>query len=568
MLTALSLRDVVLIDRLDITFGPGLGVLTGETGAGKSILLDGLGLALGARGDAALVAREAAEASAAASFSPPADHPVRALLAEQGIEAGDEVLLRRVLSRDGRSRAFINDQPVGVGLLRRAGAALVEIQSQNAQIGLAEPSIQRALLDGFGADPNLLSAVSLAFADWRASVRAAEEEEAGRARTEQNVEWLAHAVQELDALAPGPDEEVRLVAERQALQQGERRAAALALALAELVPRDRPGAPPAAAVRAAVRALSRLTPPAAEPLAALDRAEEALLEAELLLERLAETAAGDPRRLEEAETRLFALRAAARKHGVAVSELPDLRARLHEELAVIEDGAASAAARAREAASARATYIEAASRLAASRAEAARRLEAEVARELPPLRLDKARFCCRLAPLAESDWGPEGTEVVSFLLAANPGQEPAALARAASGGELARLMLALKVVLVSARNPGTLIFDEVDAGIGGAAAAAVGARLARIAEQMQVLVVTHSPQVAVHGSAHFRIVKEEAGGRSATRVAALEGMPRQEEIARMLAGATVTDAARAAAASLLADPGHAAPRRRRAQAGV
>ena len=568
MLTGLSLRDVVLIDRLDIAFGPGLGVLTGETGAGKSILLDGLGLALGARADATLVAQAASEAGATACFSVPTDHPVRLLLAEHGIGAEDEILLRRILSRDGRSRAFINDQPVSVGLLRQAGTALVEIQSQNAQIGLAEPSVQRGLLDNFGIDPDLLSCMSTAFAAWRASARAAEEALAERAQTEENARWLEHVVQELDALAPEPDEEERLVAERQALQQGERRAEAFALALAELAPRDRAGAPPAAAVRAAARALSRLSPPPAEPLTALERAEEALLEAESLLERLAETAAGDPSRLEQAETRLFALRAAARKHGVAMAELPDLRARLHAELAAIENGAAAAANRAREAAAARSAYVALAGRLTACRAEAARRLEEAVARELPPLRLEKARFHCRLTALDESDWGPEGAEAVSFLLAANPGQEPAQLARAASGGELARLMLALKVVLVSARNPGTLIFDEVDAGIGGAAAASVGERLARIAERMQVLVVTHSPQVAVHGSEHFRITKEAARGRVTTRLAKLDGALRQEEIARMLAGATVTDAARAAAASLLADPRHPPVRRRKAQAGA
>ncbi|HWA78706.1 MAG TPA: DNA repair protein RecN [Acetobacteraceae bacterium] len=561
MLTALSLRDVVLIDRQDIAFGPGLSVLTGETGAGKSILLDGLGLALGTRADAGLVARHAAEASAVACFAPPSDHPVRALLAEQGIGAEDEILLRRVLSRDGRSRGFINDQPVGVGLLRRVGAALVEIQSQNAQIGLADPPVQRALLDAFGVDPQLTGAVSTAFSAWRTAARAAEQAALGRERTEQNAQWLAHVIQELEALAPEPDEEERLAIERQRLQEGERRAEALAAALAELAPRGRSGPSPAAAVRAAIRALSRLAPPLAEPVAALERAEEALDEAASLLARLTETEAGDPKRLERAETRLFALRAAARKHGVSVAELPELCARLKSEFAAIEDEAAAAEARARDAASARESYVEATGRLAAARREAARQLEAALARELPPLRLEKARFHCRLEALAERDWGPEGTEAVSFLLAANPGQEPMPLARAASGGELARLMLALKVVVMGARNPGTLVFDEVDAGIGGATAAAVGERLARIAERVQVLVVTHSPQVAVHGRQHFRITKEALRGRTTTRVTELDGSLRQEEIARMLAGATVTDAARAAAASLLAGPQPAARRR-------
>ncbi len=567
MLTALCLRDVVLIDRLDIAFGPGLGVLTGETGAGKSILLDGLGLALGARAEAALVARDAAEATAVACFAPPPDHPVRGLLAEQGIDGDDEVLLRRILARDGRSRAFINDHPVSVGLLRRAGIALVEMQSQNAQIGLADPSVQRALLDGFAVDPKMSGAVDATYSAWRMAARAAAEAVAAGKRTERNAEWLAHVVQELDALAPGPDEEPRLVAQRQTLQEGERRAEALAASLAELAPRGRSGSSPAAAVRAASRALSRLVPPMTEALAALERAEEALGEAETLLERLAGVEMDDPGRLEQAETRLFALRAAARKHAVTVSELPELHARLNGELAAIENGAAAAAVCTRRAEAARSAYVEAASRLAAARAEGAKRLEAALASELPPLRLEKARFHCRLTPLPESEWGPEGSDAVSFLLAANPGQEPAPLARAASGGERARLMLALKVVLVGARNPGTLIFDEVDAGIGGAAAAAVGERLARIAERVQVLVVTHSPQVAVHGRQHFRITKEVARGRTTTRVAELDGLLRQEEIARMLAGATVTDAARAAAASLLAGPRPVSASNRRLRAG-
>jgi DNA repair protein RecN (Recombination protein N) len=551
MLTALCLRNVVLIDRLDIALGPGLSVLTGETGAGKSILLDGLGLALGDRTDASLVARDAPEASAAACFAPPPDHPVRGLLGEQGIRVDEEVLLRRVVARDGRSRAFINDQPVSVGLLRRVGVGLVEMQSQNAQIGLADPTVQRTLLDDFGVDLELSRAVNTTYSAWRTAVRFAEDANAAREQTKQNAEWLAHVVQELDVLAPGPDEEERLVDERRALQERERRAEALAASLAELVPRGRSGSSPSATVRAAARALSRLVPPVTEVLAVLERAEEALGEAETLLEHLARVETDDPRRLEQAETRLFALRAVARKHGVAVSELHDLHLRLNGELAAIQSGVAMADASARRAEMARGAYLESASRLAAARAEGAAHLEAALASELPPLRLEKARFHCRLTPLPEPEWGAEGTEAVSFLLAANPGQEPAPLGRAASGGELARLMLALKVVLVAARNPGTLVFDEVDAGIGGAAAASVGERLARIADRVQVLVVTHSPQVAVHGSQHFRITKEVAGGRTVTRVAELSGSLRQEEIARMLAGATVTDAARAAAASLL-----------------
>ena len=571
MLTALSLRGVVLIDRLDLEFGPGLTVLTGETGAGKSILLDGLGLALGARAESGLLAAGAAEASAIATFAPPPEHPVRAVLAEHGLVANEELLLRRVLASDGRSRAFIDDQPVGVGLLRRTGAALVEMQGQHEQLGLVEPAIQRTLLDAYAVDPTLPAAVALAWAAWRAATRTAEEAGVAAEQAARDADWLSHAVRELDALAPETGEEDRLAAARHALQQDERRAEALVAAFAEIAPRDRRSPSPAAAVRAAARALARLAPPtadlprpdetAAEALAALERALEALTEAEALLDRLRDRLAADPHRLEQAEARLFALRAAARKHHVSVAELPGLRARLRAELAEIGDRGADAVVRAREAAAARRTYLEASARLAGARAQAGAALEAALARELPPLRLEKARFCCRLSPLAEEAWGPQGTEAVSFLLAANPGQEPAPLARAASGGELARLMLALKVVLVGTRNLGTLIFDEVDAGIGGAAAAAVGERLARIALETQVLVITHSPQVAVHGRQHVRITKETVRGRIAIRATPLGAAARQEEIARMLAGATVTDEARAAASSLLASPRLPARRR-------
>ncbi|MGH7102750.1 MAG: DNA repair protein RecN, partial [Acetobacteraceae bacterium] len=336
-------------------------------------------------------------------------------------------------------------------------------------------------------------------------------------------------------------------------------AEAIAAALSELAPRERRAPAPAASVRAAARALGRLSAApsgkAGDALAALERAEEALTEALSLLEECAAGISGDPGHLERAEARLFALRAAARKYHATVGELPEVTARLAGEQAAIEDRTALVALRAREMAACRILYAEAAERLGEARRAAARGLEERLAEELPPLKLEKARFECRVASLAEVAWGPHGKDAVAFLLAANPGQEPAPLARAASGGELARLMLALKVVLAGTRNPATLIFDEIDAGISGAAAAAVGERLARIARETQVLVVTHSPQVAVHGDAHVRITKGTAKGRSATRAAMLGTAERQEEIARMLAGARVTDAARAAAESLLTAPG-------------
>jgi DNA repair protein RecN (Recombination protein N) len=559
MLTTLSIRDVVLIERLDLPFGRGLTVLTGETGAGKSILLDSLGLALGARADAGLVRAGAEQASVTACFALSAAHPLVVLLVEQGLEAEDEVVLRRVLTRDGRSRAFINDQPVGLALLRRAAALLVEVQGQHEQIGLADAASHAGLLDAFGVPRPLRDATAAAWRAWREAVAALETARQAIAAAKRDEDWLRHAVDELAGLAPQPDEEDRLAQERQRLQQGERHAEAVATALAELAPRDRRSPAPAAAMRAACRALQRLvTPaqpdaanPAAPALAALERAEEALAEAESFLTRLAHEAEADPRLLEQAEERLFALRAAARKHAVTVTELPELLDTLCARLAALETGAAEVVALEHSVGQAQEAYSRSAAALGAARRSAAARLDRAVAKELPPLRLDKARFQVDVAGLEERDWGPSGTESVRFLIATNPGQALGPLGRIASGGELSRLMLALKVVLSSGSPAPTLVFDEVDADVGGATAAAVGERLARVAERLQVLVVTHSPQVAARGGAHLLVSKLASRGQTATRVEPLTWPARREEIARMLAGETVTEAARAAADDLL-----------------
>ncbi|MBV9749494.1 MAG: DNA repair protein RecN [Acetobacteraceae bacterium] len=559
MLTALSIRDVVLIDRLDLVFGAGLTVLTGETGAGKSILLDSLGLALGARADSGLVRTGAEQASVSANFSPPRGHPVLGLLSEHGLQTEDEVVLRRVLGRDGRSRAFVNDQPVGVALLRRVASLLVEVQGQHEQIGLADPASHAGLLDAFGVAKPLIEATSTAWRTWREAVAKLEAAKAAVVEAERDEAWLRHAVDELAGLAPQPDEEERLARERHRLQQGERRAEAITAALAELAPHDRRTTAPAAALRAAARALQRLVTPVqpdaanpAEPaLIALERAEEALAEAESFLTRLAGEADGDPRLLEQAEERLFALRAVARKHAVAVAELPALLDTLSARLAALETGAAHVVALEQTVRQAREAYVQTAATLGAARRTAAARLDRAVAKELPPLRLEKARFRAEVAVLDEADWGPSGTDTVRFLIATNPGQELGPLGRIASGGELSRLMLALKVVLSSGSAVPTLVFDEVDADVGGATAAAVGERLARVAERVQVLVVTHSPQVAARGGAHLLVSKQIGRGRTATRVQPLDATARREEIARMLAGETVTDAARAAAEDLL-----------------
>jgi len=559
VLTALSIRDVVLIERLDLAFDAGLTVLTGETGAGKSILLDSLGLALGARAESGLVRASAEQASVTACFFPPDGHPVVSVLAEQGWEAEDEVVLRRIVLKDGRSRAFINDHPVGVGLLRRIGALLVEVQGQHEQMSLADPASHAGLLDAFGVPMALRSAVSDAWRIWHDALVRLENAREAIAAAARDEEWLRHAFAELATLAPRVGEEEALARERLRLQQNERRAEAIASALAELTPRDRRGAGPAASLRAASRALQRLAPsgdavgdnPAGPALAALERAEEALAEAETLLSRLIADADVDPRLLEQSEERLFALRASARKHSVQVPDLPVLLDTLSARLAALETGAAEISELEQAARAGRERYLAAAAALSVSRGAAAGKLQKAVGKELPPLRLDKARFFAEVGVLPEAGWGPNGMDQVRFLIATNPGQEPGPLARVASGGELSRLMLAMKVVLSAGSAVPTLVFDEVDSGVGGATAAAVGERLARVAEGLQVLVVTHSPQVAARGAAHLRVAKAASRDRTATTVERLTPDERREEIARMLAGETISDAARAAADDLL-----------------
>jgi DNA repair protein RecN (Recombination protein N) len=559
MLTALTIRDVVLIDRLDLTFGPGLTVLTGETGAGKSILLDSLGLALGGRAEAGLVRTGAAQASVTASFVTPTGHPLTPLLTEQGIAAEDEVVFRRVLSKDGRSRAFINDQPVGVALMRHAASLLVEAHGQHEQIGLADPASHLVLLDSFGVPQPLRKGMAIAWHRWRDAIAALEAAQTAIATAKRDEEWLRHAVDELALLAPAAEEEERLARERQHLQQDRRRAEAVASALAELAPRDRRNPSPSAALGAARRCLGRLVSPSSSEtehpaglaLAAIERAEEALAEAESLLTRLAAEPEADPSRLERAEERLFALRAAARKHAVAVADLPGLLETLGARLAALDKGTLEVATLEQAVSRARQAFLDAGTALGAARRSAATRLDRAVARELPPLRLARARFRADVRACDEREWGPMGTEAVRFLIATNPGQDFGPLGRIASGGELSRLMLALKVVLSSASSVPTLVFDEVDAEIGGATAAAVGERLTRVAKRVQVLVVTHSPQVAARGSAHLLVSKQTARGRTATRVDPLDAPARREEIARMLAGEMITEAARAAADDLL-----------------
>ncbi len=553
MLLGLTIREIVLIDRLELAFRPGLCVLTGETGAGKSILLDALGLALGKRADAGLVRDGADEAAVTAEFTVGRNHPACAILREAGIDGDSEtIVLRRLLRKDGRSRAFLNDEPVSIGLMRLVGDSLVEIQGQFEQRGLLDPANHCTILDAFADHDAAVTTLANEWQNWRrAGLR---EEEAARlvAAGRQEEDLLRHHLAELDALAPEAGEEDRLACRRTLLQNGERLAETLAEATSELDGASGAQAALARATRRLERARERAQGLFDEALAAAERAANETAEALAVLEAVARDLELDPHELESVEERLFALRAAARKHQVAVADLPDLRASLAARITAIEAADDNAERLARATAAARAEFAAAAARVTHARAEAAARLDGGVAAELKPLRLDKARFRTVLAQLAEPDWGEHGCERVHFEVSTIPGAPFGPLARIASGGELSRFMLALRLVLAGTSSVPTLIFDEVDSGIGGAVASAVGERLQRLGASLQVLVVTHSPQVAARGAHHWRVAKQLSEHRTLTLVEELDRDTRQEEIARMLSGRTVTAEARAAAASLIA----------------
>ena len=556
MLVSLSIRDFVLIEKLDLTFargpGHGLGALTGETGAGKSILIDALGLALGARADSGAVRRGAAQASVAAAFDLAKDHAAHAILAEQGLDAEDVLTLRRTVAADGRGRAFVNDQPASVALLRRLGETLAEIQGQMEQHGLLDVATHRASLDAFAGLEKQAEAVRAAWREWRAAERARAEAEEAVIASRRDEDFLRHAVKELETLAPKADDEETLAAERQMLRAGSAIGEAVAQALAEL----QHGRSAVGALRTAHRLVERTVDKAAgrlDPaLAALDRALSEATEAEAQLETARDALEFDPGRLEKIEERLFALRAAARKHGVTVAELAPLAEKMAAQLAALDDGEAGLAKLAAAAKAARAAYVAAAEAQAAARRKGAARLDKAVAAELGPLKLEKAKFVTELVPLPEADWSEAGSDRVQFTVATNPGAPPAPIAKIASGGELSRFLLALKVCLAKVGEAATIVFDEVDSGIGGATAAAVGERLKRLAREVQVLVVTHSPQVAAVADRHWLIRKTTTRTTASTDVVALDARGRREEIARMLAGAEVTAEARAAADRLLA----------------
>jgi DNA repair protein RecN (Recombination protein N) len=553
MLTGLSIRDIVLIDRLDLEFQPALTALTGETGAGKSILLDALGLALGARADPGLVRAGAEQAVIAATFELAPGHPLRTRLADQGIEAEGAVILRRTLARDGRSRAFVNDQPVAAGLLREIGGTLVEVQGQFEQRGLVDAATHRALLDAFGGSAlwESAAAVEAAYKRWRKLETQKQAAAEAGARADADEAFLRHAVGEIDAFDPKPEEEESLARDRTLLMNREKLVQALGEALTQLAGERAAEHGVAAARRALDRAAAQSGGRLDAPLAALDRAAAELADAIARLQALGADDDLDPARLEKIEERLFALKALARKHRIEVKDLPRLRQDLAQRLAAIDDRAGAVERLTKDAAAARAAYLAAAEQLSALRRAAAAKLDKAVAAELPPLKLERAAFGTVVARAEEPDWSAHGIDRVRFEAATNPDQPPGPLNKIASGGELSRFMLALKVVLAKADPVPTLVFDEVDSGIGGATADAVGERLARLAKDVQILVVTHSPQVAARAQQQMRVTKAAARGATVTRVDALAAVDRREEIARMLSGAAITDEARAAAGRLI-----------------
>ena len=551
MLTRLAIRNIVLIEALDLDFGRGLGVLTGETGAGKSILLDSLGLVLGNRADSGLVRAGEPKASVSASFEFAAlpDAIATALDdADIEMEEGEPLIIRRQLKADGGSKAFINDQPVGVALLREIAGALVELHGQHDDRGLVNPRGHRALLDRFAGAGT--AKVEQAWARWRATEdRLAEARNAlEQAKLDQDL-LLAHLA-ELTALEPQAGEEARLAEARADMQKGER----LSGDLEELRHLWEGSDSPLASLRVAARKLDRIAPEhplLAEALAALDRAVIEAGEAEEKLEAAAGALEHDPAALEAAETRLFELRALARKHRCEVDELPEVMRAMRGQLDSIEGGEAELDALEAAAEEAGNRYRAEAEALHATRVASAMRLDEAVARELAPLKLDAARFHTAVADMPEERWGPQGMDSVEFLIATNPGADFAPLNKIASGGELSRFILALKVALAEQGGAATVIFDEIDRGVGGAVASAIGERLARLAADGQLLAVTHSPQVAARGRTHYMIAKSSDGTVTRTSVALLDEAGRQEEIARMLSGAEVTPEARAQADRLL-----------------
>lgn len=569
MLAALSIRDIVLIEKLDLTLSEGLTVLTGETGAGKSILLDAVSLALGGRGDGTLVRHGQPKGQVTLTFDLPADHPAHALLAAAELPDEGPLVIRRIQMADGRTRASINEESVSVQSLRLIGASLVELHGQHDDRALVDPASHRALLDAFGGLSAQAATVGELWRAWRAALAAARDERVRLDAAAREADFTRHAVEELTALGPAPGEEATLSERRTGMMRAEK----IAGDLSEALDAVSGGGSPVPSLAAAVRRLERraadaqaLVRPAVE---AIDQALDALETARAHLEAALSDAAFEPAELERIEERLFALRAAARKYGVSVDDLPAQAERFAAELERLDRSAATLARLEQVVGQAESAYRAAAETLSRARAATAAALDAAVSAELPPLKLERAAFITRVTGNADAA-GPDGYDTVEFWVRTNPGTRPGPLMKVASGGELSRFLLALKVVLADRGSAPTLIFDEIDTGVGGAVADAIGQRLGRLASRVQVLCVTHAPQVAARARHHLLIAKTagtpaagspgadasaaEAGGHEApvtTRVAPLTAASRREEIARMLAGATVTAEARAAADRLL-----------------
>ena len=554
MLVALSIRDIVLIEKLNIGFAEGLTVLTGETGAGKSIVLDSLSLALGGRGDAGLVRNGVAKGQVTAAFDPPADHPARAVLAENDIEIDGDLILRRVQSADGRTRAFINDEPVGVALMKRVGATLVEIHGQHDDRALVDPAAHRALLDAFGGLEPEVERVASVYEAVRAADAALKSHTARIEAARREGDYLRSSVEELEVLAPQAGEEAELAERRQMMMQAEKIAADLNDAYETIGGQ----ASPVPSIASVLRRLERKSAEAPGLLEgvvdALAAAVDALEDGRAGLEAAIAASDYDPRVLEQTEERLFALRGAARKFRVPVEELSQLCQQMAADLADLDAGEEKLERLQADCAEARAAYDAAARDLSEKRKSTAVALEKAVDGELPALKLERAHFSVAIDS-DEATRAPEGIDIVEFWVQTNPGTKPGPMLKVASGGELARFLLALKVSLADKGSAPTLIFDEIDTGVGGAVAEAIGVRLGRLAERVQVITVTHAPQVAARAVGHLRVAKEEAGPDSvATRLDVLDDAERHEEIARMLSGKTVTDEARAAAKRLITHP--------------
>jgi len=552
MLVQLSIRDIVLIERLDIEFAPGLSVLTGETGAGKSILLDALSLALGGRGDASLVRHGSAQGQVTAVFDVPMDHPARRLIADNAIEDEGDILLRRVQNADGRSRVFVNDRPASVALMRDIGRALVEIHGQHDERALVDAVAHRGVLDQFGGHGGELAATARAFSAWRHAEQELARHRARVAAAAREADYLRASVEELRKLDPREGEETELAGIRSRMMKAEKIAADIGEAQEVFSGNQSPVPVLASLLRRLERKAQEVPGMLDEVVKSLDEALISLDAAQTGIDAAMRASEYDPRVLEQTEERLFALRAAARKHNVAVDSLPALRDRMTADLADLDAGEERLGGLEKAAVETRTAYDGAAARLSALRLEAAEALAGAVMAELPALKLERAAFLVEIATEAD-DRREEGIDQVEFWVRTNPGSRPGPMARIASGGELSRFLLALKVALADRGSAPTLVFDEIDTGVGGAVADAIGARLARLAERVQVLSVTHAPQVAARAATHFLISKSGGADRVATGVAQLPRPARQEEIARMLAGATITDEARAAAGRLLAE---------------